>query len=192
YLNEQELQTLINLDLSKQKQLDRIRDLFIVGCYTGLRFSDFSQLRPEHIMGNTIRIKTQKTDHWVTIPLFNPVKDIIEKYKDTPHVLPKSVTNQTMNRRLKDLGELAGMDQDMLKIRNSGKKRIEDVQPKFQFISTHTARRSFATNMFKRGIPSRVIMQITGHKTEKAFSTYIKISQEENAALMLKYYNESA
>lgn len=191
YLNENELQKLIDLDLSKQKKMDKIRDLFIVGCYTGLRFSDFSQLRPEHIVGNTIRIKTQKTDHWVTIPLFGPVKAIIEKYKDTSHVLPKSVTNQTMNRRLKELGQMGGINDNVLTVRKSGNKRIENVQSKYDLITTHSARRSFATNMFKRGIPSRVIMQITGHKTEKAFATYIKVSQEENAKLMLSYYNKS-
>ncbi len=192
YLNEGELQQIIDLDLSNDKKLDQIRDLFIVGCYTGLRFSDFSQIRREHVMGNVLVIKTQKTDDWVRIPLLDPVKNIIEKYKDhSANSLPKSVTNQTMNKYLKNIGELAELDEDILKIRNRGKQRIEEVFKKHELISTHTARRSFATNMYKRGIPTRVIMQITGHRTEKAFSSYIKISMEENAELMLKYYNES-
>ncbi|MFV0531753.1 MAG: tyrosine-type recombinase/integrase [Flavobacteriales bacterium] len=191
YLSEDELQRIIELDLSKRKKLDQVRDLFIVGCYTGLRFSDFTQIKSEHIMGDNLRIKTLKTDHWVTIPLLDPVKNIIEKYKNTTERMPKAIGNQTMNKYLKDIGKRAKINDDVLKIRNQGRNRIEQVYKKYELISTHTARRSFATNMFKRGVPSRVIMQITGHKTERAFSTYIKISQEENAALLLKYLNES-
>lgn len=190
YLSEEEIQKLTALDLSNNKNLERVRDLFIFGCYTGLRFSDFSQVKPEHIMGDMLRIKTIKTDEWVTIPLLEEVKVVMEKYKDQPNSLPKSCTNQTMNRYLKELGKLAEINDKVLKIRNKGKERVEESFFKWQLICTHTARRSFATNMFKRNVPSRVIMKITGHRTEKAFSSYIKISQDENADLMLKLLNQ--
>lgn len=192
YLNEEELQEIIDLDLSGQSNLEQVRDLFIFGCYTGLRYSDFSQVKPEHIQGEIIRIKTQKTDEWVSIPLLPAVKNIMEKYKNRPNSLPKSCTNQTMNRHIKEIGELAKINDSELKIRNKGKARIETLFNKYELICTHTARRSFATNMFKRGIPARVIMKITGHRTEKAFSSYIKITQDENAELMLKFLRESA
>jgi len=191
YLNEEELQKIIHVDLSSQPNLENIRDLFIFGCYTGLRYSDFSQVKPEHICGEIIRIKTQKTDEWVSIPLMKPVKMIMEKYSNNPNSLPKSCTNQTMNKYIKEIGELAGIDGAELKIRNKGKKRVEEKFSKYELICTHTARRSFATNMFKKGVPARVIMKITGHRTEKAFSSYIKISQDENAELMLKYLKEA-
>lgn len=192
YLNEEELQEIIDLDLSGQSNLEQVRDLFIFGCYTGLRYSDFSQVKPEHIQGEILRIKTQKTDEWVSIPLLPAVKNIMEKYKNRPNSLPKSCTNQTMNRHIKEIGELAKINDSELKIRNKGKARIETLFNKYELICTHTARRSFATNMFKRGIPARVIMKITGHKTEKAFSSYIKITQDENAELMLKFLRKSA
>ena len=192
YLSEDEIQKLIALDLKNNSSLERVRDLFVFGCYTGLRFSDFSQVKSEHIVDNKLRIKTIKTDEWVTIPLLNEVKDIMEKYKESPNSLPKSCVNQTMNRYLKELGELAKIEDKVLKIRNKGKERVEETFYKWQLICTHTARRSFATNMFKRGVPTRVIMKITGHRTEKAFSSYIKISQEENADLMLEYLGKSA
>lgn len=192
YLSEEELDTIINLDLKKNCVLERVRDLFVFGCYTGLRFSDFSQVKSEHIVDNKLRIKTIKTDEWVTIPLLAQVSVIMEKYKDQPNSLPKSCANQTMNKHLKEIGELARIDEKVLKIRNKGKERVEESYFKWELICTHTARRSFATNMFKRGVPTRVIMKITGHRTEKAFSSYIKISQEENADLMLKYLNKSA
>lgn len=192
YLSEQELESIINLDLSSHKTMERIRDLFIFGCYTGLRFSDFSQVKPEHITGGILKIKTLKTGEWVSIPLMEQVKDIMYKYRDNPNSLPESYENQTMNRYLKEIGEMAGINQRFLKIRTKGKERIEESFLKYELVVTHTARRSFATNMFKRGVPARVIMKITGHRTEKAFNSYIKISEDENAELLLKYLNKSA
>lgn len=191
YLDTDELQRMIDLNLSYNKQIERVRDLFIVGCYTGLRFSDFSQIKKEHILGNTIKVKTIKTNEWVTIPLMKPVQDVLGKYKDQRNSLPKSCENQTMNKHLKEIGRKAKINTSVLKIRNSGKKRIEQSFDKCKLISTHTARRSFATNMFKLGVPSRVIMAITGHKTERAFSSYIKITNDENAELMRRYLNAS-
>lgn len=192
YLTEEEIEKLIALDLSGDKTMERTRDLFVFGCYTGLRFSDFSQVKPEHIIGDVLRIKTIKTGEWVNIPILPAVRMIMDKYKDNPNNLPKSLCNQTMNRYLKKLGEKAEFNDKILKIRNKGKNRIEEVMYKYQMICTHTARRSFATNMFKRGVPSRVIMNITGHRTEKAFNSYIKISQDENAELLKEYYHRSA
>ncbi|NRR91387.1 site-specific integrase [Winogradskyella undariae] len=192
YLSEEELQRMIDIDLSYNKSLERVRDLFIVGCYTGLRFSDFSELKKEHIVGNTFKVKTIKTNEWVTIPLMSFVKDIMEKYKDNVNSLPKSCVNQTMNKHLKEIGRRAKINESFLKIRTKGRKRVEQTLSKYELITTHTARRSFATNMFKRGIPSRVIMKITGHRTERAFSTYIKVSQDENAEMMLRYLEQSA
>ncbi len=188
YLSEVELKKIIDLDLRNNLTLEQIRDLFIVGCYTGLRFSDFTQIKKENIIdGRLLKLKTIKTDEWVTIPLFDEVKVIMEKYKNQPNSLPKSHENQVMNRHLKTIGELAEINDDFLKVRTKGKERVEDVFKKYELMTTHTARRSFATNMFKKGVPSRVIMKITGHRTEKAFSSYIKISEDENAELMLKY-----
>ena len=112
---------------------------------------------------------------------------IMEKYKDQSNSLPKSFDNQVMNRYLKDIGEMAGINEDFLKVRSKGKERFEEAFKKYELITTHTARRSFASNMFKKGVPSRVIMKITGHRTEKAFSSYIKITDDENAELMLKH-----
>lgn len=187
YLDEHELKSIIDLDLSHNKQLDRIRDLFIIGCYTGLRFSDFSQIKKENIQGDMLRIKTLKTGEWVTIPLVKQVTDIMQKYSDQINHIPKAYANQTMNKHLKEIGRRARINENVLKIRSRGIERIEKSIPKHKLISTHTARRSFATNMFKLGVPSRVIMMITGHRTERAFSSYIKISNDENAELMLRY-----
>ena len=194
YLNEGELQKMMDVDLSKRKTLEQVRDLFIVGCYTGLRFSDFSSIKREYIdfERNILKVKTIKTDQSVTIPLVDVVKKILNKYKHTENSLPKSFQNQTMNKKLKEIGRLAKINNTIVKIRNKGRERKEETFKKYQLISTHTARRSFATNMVKRGVPPIMVMKITGHKTEKAFLSYIKITEDENAQLMMKYLKKAS
>lgn len=187
YLTEDELQRIISLDLSYNKTIQSVRDTFIIGCYTGLRFSDISSINKEHVSNNTIKIKTQKTDQWVTIPLLEPVRNIMLLYRLSPNGFPHVCNSLTMNKYLKQIGELAGLKDIIIKVRSKGKTRVEQRLPKYQLITTHTARRSFATNLFKKGVPSRVIMLITGHKTEKSFNSYIKINSDENAELLLSY-----
>lgn len=187
YLSEDELQRIILLDLSSNTTMQNVRDAFIIGCYTGLRFSDICKINKQHICDNTIKIKTQKTDQWVTIPLLEPVRNIINFYRLSSSGFPKVYGNIAMNKYLKQIGELAGLNDVVVKVRSKGKTRVEQRLPKYQLITTHTARRSFATNLFKKGVPSRVIMLITGHKTEKSFNSYIKINSDENAELLLSY-----
>lgn len=178
YLSVDELNELIQLDLSDNRKLEQTRDLFIIGCYTGLRFSDFSKLTPSNISDGLIRIKTQKTGAEVVIPLLPEVEKILIKYSGN---LPKAFCNQKMNEYLKIIGKRAKMNTEIQKTRLSGVKQIKSTLFKWQMICTHTARRSFATNMYKLGLDTLSIMQLTGHTTEKSFLTYIKISKEENA-----------
>ncbi|MEI6765966.1 MAG: site-specific integrase [Bacteroidota bacterium] len=186
YLSEQELDLLYNLPLDYSKRLDKARDLFIVGCYTGLRFSDFSQLRPENFNNGVIKIRTQKTDEVVVVPVHQRVSAIMEKYSNE---LPQAISNQKLNEYLKEIGALAKINDDIQITKNKGGERIKTTFKKFDLISTHTARRSFATNLFLAGFPAISIMRITGHRTEKAFSRYLKISPEQNADLLGKFWN---
>lgn len=190
YLTKEELQALHQLDLSKNLRLEKVRDLFLVGCYSGLRFSDFTQIKPEHLrMINEVQvidIFTQKTKEPVTIPVHPIVDQVFKKYNDGTNVLPKPLSNQKMNQYLKELGALAQINEEIIDSKSIGGKRVEEKKLKYEMISTHTARRSFATNAFKSGIPSISIMKITGHKTQASFMKYIKINNEENAVLMAK------
>jgi len=185
YLNENELEAIYNLDLSKDKQLESIRDLFVIGCYTGLRFSDFSELKTENIIdGDKIKIRTNKTDEVVIIPLHRFVREILRKNNNR---IPKAMSNPKMNFYLKHIGDLAKI-RDMVEVSiTKGGKLEKNTVPKNKLICTHTARRSFATNSFLSGIPSIAIMKITGHQTEKSFLRYIRISQEENANKLLDH-----
>lgn len=195
YLNDSELKVLQGLDLSKNQRLGKVRDLFLVGCYTGLRFSDFSEIRPENVLkkteGYTIRIKTRKTDELVEIPLMPVVIDILKRHE---YDIPRTISNQKMNNYLKELAKLAEMNDVVVITKTIGGKRTEIIKKKHELVTTHTARRSFATNMFRNDVPSISIMKITGHKTEKSFLKYIKISQEENAVNLLNhpYFKQTA
>lgn len=190
YLTEEELTTVYEFDFSNHKKLEKVRDLFIIGCYTGLRFSDFSQLKPENIIGEEIRVRAQKTGEPVVIPLHHRVKAIIAKYNEIQQPLPKKMSNQKMNDYLKDMGEMVGINEPIMLTQTKGGLRKQTTRPKYKLISTHTARRSFATNLYLNGFPGISIMKITGHKTEKAFMSYIRVSNEENANLLRKHWNE--
>jgi len=161
-----------------------VRDLFLIGCYSGLRFSDFSRLSPEHIKavdgGKMIEIDTQKTGEKVFIPLFPILETLLQKYA---FVVPK-ISGQKMNDYLKELGQLAGMDGRLLVRNSAGGNRREMEVAKWEKLTTHVARRSFATNAYKATVPVKYIMAVTGHKTEKEFYKYIRLRADEHAMLV--------
>ncbi|UPT67165.1 MAG: site-specific integrase [Sphingobacteriales bacterium JAD_PAG50586_3] len=193
YLNTDELDILYKLRLSARPYLERARDLFIVGCWTGLRFSDFSNIGPENIQGEMFRIKTQKTGQDVVIPIHPTVKEIMKKYEGIyPNSLPPSISNAKMNKYLKIICEMIREFDKPIKtsITRAGFKEI-DLKRMYELVVTHTARRSFATNLYKQKLPSLTIMAITGHKTEKAFMRYIKTSPSENAEILKKHWDKS-
>lgn len=188
YLTIDELNALYKLDLSKDKVKERARDLFLIGCYTGQRFSDYSRFRPEHIKTTAngtkvIDIVTKKTKQRVIIPFLFPELDIILKKYD--YKSPKTY-EQDLNEKIKEIGKLAGITSKVIIAEKIGGKMVETVHKKHELITTHTARRSGATNLFKMGYAPLEIMKITGHTTEATFMKYIKVSKEENAELMMQ------
>jgi len=182
YLNDNELETLYNLDLSDNPKLDRVRDLFIIGCQTGLRYSDLSQLTEKNITegGTRLTITTVKTGERVVIPLHWQVRAILQKYGGVP---PRAISNQKMNEYIKLIAkkEEAKLTESINQTITRGGFQVSTNLKKWQLITIHTSRRSFATNMFLADVPSISIMKITGHRTEKSFLKYIKITQEQNA-----------
>lgn len=190
YLTESELDALFKLDLSKDERLEKVRDLFLIACYTGLRFSDFSKLDPKRITGDIIEIETQKTGEKVTIPLHPKVLTLFEKYGND---IPNTISNQKMNDYVKEVGKaLAAKKEKILdnvisvKATRGGVTTYTNYK-KYDLISSHTARRSFATNAYLAKVPPFVIMGVTGHKTEKAFFEYIKITPDDRARIFQMY-----
>jgi integrase len=186
YLSTEELKTLNDLDLSNNPRLDRVRDLFLIGCYTGLRYSDLTQLIIENISKTkkVIKIRTQKTDETVIIPINSIVRKIISKYEGK---FPTAISNEKMNEYLKELAQIGGIDHPIEVILTKGGKRIREIYKKHELVTVHTSRRSFSTNAYLNNVPAISIMKITGHKTEKSFLKYIKISQEDNANKLINH-----
>lgn len=186
-LSEKELDLLAKFDFSQSPRLERTRDLFLIGCWTGLRFSDFTRIKRENIKDNMLTIQQQKTNEFVTIPLHPVFISIWEKYNG---VLPSDISNRQFNDNLKDVCKAAGINERVMKSITKGGKKQTTVYEKWQLVSSHTARRSFATNLYKSGFPSISIMQITGHKTESSFLKYIKVTKEEHAKMLMMHWSK--
>jgi integrase len=186
YLKESEIQSLMDLTQFKNKGEEVVRDLFVLGCYTGLRFSNYSQLNLDYLKDGILTTIQQKTKKKVTIPIHPNVKKIISKYRGA---LPACPTNQEFNRTLKDLGQrIPNLNVPFSKQITRGRKITVEETMKWEKLMTHSARRSFCTNMYLMGVPVLTIMAISGHRTEKSFRTYIKATGEEHARIMEKYW----
>ena len=166
----------------KVESLRIVRNKFLLGAYTALRVSDFNALRDVHVDGDFFRITTQKTGAAVVIPIHPVIRKMMAEGFD----ITTPITDQKINKHIKEIARMAGITQMVEGTKLVDHRAVVGFFPKCDIITTHTARRSAATNMYKAGIPSISIMRITGHTTEKAFMKYIKITAEENAELMAK------
>lgn len=181
YLCEAEL-ALIKNTILPNKHLDNAKDIFLLACYTGVRFQDYHKLNTGNLIknGTMLKVRTEKTDEEVIIPLHPEAKRIIDKYNGTP----KIISNQKFNDYIKDVCKIAGIKEPISITRTVGGKKKTITLPKHEFVSSHTARRSFATNAYLAGVASLAIMAITGHRTEKVFLQYVRVSKEEHANLI--------
>jgi integrase len=184
YLTEDELMTLYDLKIDNEK-LDRVRDLFVFQCFTGVRYSDLQNLSREDIVGPTWKLRTQKTRQTLEIPLSSFALSILAKYKDYPQPLPV-ISNQKQNKYIKELCKLAKIDDVVKTIHFKGKERKENVNKKYEKIGTHTARRTFICLSIEKGMKPVVIMSITGHSTFKMMQRYLKIAGEHRREEMDK------
>ena len=178
YLTYEEIAKIYQTDLSEQPHLEEYRDLFVLACLTGLRFSDFSTLRPEDLQRDMLYKKQEKSDHWVIIPLRYEAKLIFTR--QFQERIP-DLSNPEFNRHIKTIGKLAGITQIVKFSYKKGNQTITVTKSKYEWITSHTARRSFCTNEFLAGTPVELIMKISGHKRTKDFYKYIRITPEEAA-----------
>lgn len=179
FLDINEITAIYKMQIPPAKEyLNKIRDVFIFQCLTGLRYSDIANLKASDIKNNTLHVNTIKTRSIVEIELNETTREIIKKYKEhqdaTGYALPVLV-NQAYNRELKELARLAGINEKITQVHYKGSEPIERTFEKWQLITTHTARRSFITNGLALGIGSEVIRSWTGHKNDKSFAVYYEI-----------------
>lgn len=192
YLNEAELKELYSLDLTNNPRLEKVRDLFIIGCYIGLRFGDLHQVTTKNIYPDPknpedlyLTIKQTKTGKPVTIPVPIVLSEILAKYGN---ILPKPISNQKTNLFLKEIGQMIPTlnENTEIEFTKAGTMVYENYK-KFELLSTHTARRSFATNAYLAGQQTLNIMAVTGHLTEKSFNRYIRVTPMEKARIFKQH-----
>lgn len=195
YLTENELERLYNIDFASeeirqqidpQSRIEITRDLFIVACWTGLRFSDWRDLSTANLTEKFMTVRTHKTDETVIIPIHPMVKSILEKYN---WKLPRSVDRSKTLRHIRKCAEIAGINRLVTITKVVGGKSITSTKPKYEYIMNHTARRTFSTLMYLKNMPTQSIMAITGHTTEENFKKYIKVSKEEHAKIIAKAFD---
>lgn len=179
YLSPAELKRIYEHNLI-DKTLALVRDWFIIDCYTGLRISDIKVLGKQNIHKDTIVIANEKTDTKVVIPLHPYVKAILGKYKG----LPPKVTEQEMNRSIKQVCELAGINEPVLYSVTKGGNRKDFHFKKYEMVSNHTGRRTLISNLLNAGIPDNQVMQIAGIKKHGTLMKYKKTKPEETAKLL--------
>lgn len=205
YLTKEELEGLYNMKLEGFEEL--VRDIFLIGCYTAQRYSDFfinqSCIGYTHRGVKVIRMEQKKTENKVVIPIMDErLESLLQKYDyNVPHV-----ADQNINRTIKVIGEklsktvpsLAVKERTLLKLQEqraeeSGNKTFERdmqghvIKPKWQMIATHTARRTAITNMFlSRKYTIQQMMSVSGHKDERTFMEYVKLSLDEKAEELFK------
>ncbi len=177
----EELRELINVDLSERPRWERTRDLFVVGCYTGLRFSDWHKISKDSIEEEDgeklLEILTEKTKQLVMIPILPELQIILEKYD---YILP-SVSAQEFNRTIKKVAKLVLKEKTFTRTFNTAGQTKKEKSLRCKWISSHCARRSFASNFYELGVEPSGLMQITGHSTEKQFFEYIDINKRAEA-----------
>lgn len=189
-LSEDEIERLVAFDFSNDKRLENARDLMILGLWTGLRVSDVMALPAIDPDSKFIEVEPQKTRNTsgikVVIPLHYHIKDIIRD-----RGMPTPLNNSYFNKFVKEVCRIVGFNNDVEGTLMNPKTRRKErgVFKKWQLISSHTCRRSFATNLYLMNFPTLSIMKITGHTTEASFLKYIKVTPKEHAEKLLAHWD---
>lgn len=183
YFNLEEIEILFKYQFDLER-LEKVKDLFILGCCTGLRFSDLIRINKTHIRTigkiSVLDVFTGKTKKRVIIPIHPYTRLILEKYDyDIP-----TITNQKFNQYIKEVCRIAGFTEIIYLTKNKSGEQLSIPFEKCEAISTHTCRRSFITNLKQKGESNDRIKRMTGHTTSKQLNKYDKTTLEENALKM--------
>ncbi len=192
-LNEREIEDIFNYDFSSKPYLENCRDLAIIGLWTGLRVSDLLALPEIDTKEDYIIVQPKKTRNSssikVVIPLHHHIKEVINS-----RGMPRKISDVKFNKYFKEVCKYVGINNmvEGYKICKSGDeyRKKEGMYPKHELVSSHTCRRSFATNLYKMNFPTLSIMSITGHTTEKNFLAYIKVTPKEHAEKLMQHWKE--
>ena len=189
YLTEEELSSLEHLGLEGTEKV--VRDLFLIGCETGLRFSDLTRLSSQHISDGLLTFSPKKTSGFkqnkIIIPLSNRFKSILEDNLGAVPVL-SNVSVTYFNKTIRRVCKKAGISKKSTLHRLIGGEMQKEVRYRYQKVSSHTCRRTFCTLKFLKGMPAQAIMKFSGHKTERNFLKYLKLDAELTAKKYGEYF----
>jgi integrase len=184
-LTMDEVKQIADCDLSNFSSVyNRSRDYFILACWTGLRHSDWQVFPTLGTSSRTVTVATQKTSAIVTIPLNKQCLEILKKYD---FKMPSPPVQQVVNRCLKEIVNIAGITGTELKPVNRAGKKIILRMNRYDLVSTHTARRTFATNAYLSGLDTLLIRAVTGHRDERTLLKYIKLDSAKKTLLMSQH-----
>jgi hypothetical protein len=187
YLTETELKALFELDLSDNEPHQIVRDVFLCGCYTAQRYSDYSKLSKSNIKiingKKFIELIQKKTGEKCIIPIRPELDIILQRYDYT---LPKTF-EQKVNEGIKKIGLKAKITELIHIEKNKGGLKVKSDIKKCDLITTHCARRTGCSLMYLAGIPIIDIMKISGHRTPNEFLKYIRIGKEETAVSLASH-----
>ncbi|MCR5760274.1 MAG: site-specific integrase [Bacteroidales bacterium] len=191
YLKKEELQRIKELDIPKNlSHLETTRDALLFCCFSSLRYSDLQNLRRSDVKDGHMEVTIVKTTDSIRIDLNDVTRGIIEKYRDYPtegdRVMPVC-TNQVMNRFLKELCRMAGINERIRRTEYRGNQRVDTTKEKWELVGTHTGRRTFIVQALSMGIPPNVVMKWTGHSDYAAMKPYIDIVDSIKAREMTKF-----
>ncbi len=173
---KEDLEKLLKHDF-KSDSLERVRDVFVFACVTGMRFGELKLISKDNISGNTLHLKEEKgaEKDVRTIPLGVIAQYLLAKYQ---YRLPL-ISNQKQNDYIKEIFKAAGFDQMVEKVTTRGKEVIRETMPFYERVSTHTARRTFITMMKREGKSDKLISKITGHTDLKTLNQYYQVEDNE-------------
>ena len=193
YLTKLELEKIKHCVIpSECSHLEAVRDVFLFCCFSGLRHSDAYNLRRNDIKGDRLEVTTIKTADSIIIELNSVTREILEKYKNYGFADNKAlpvIQNQPMNRELKELCKLAGINEKIRITTYKGNERKDEIKEKWELVGTHTGRRTFIVNCLSLGIAPNVVMKWTGHSSYSAMQPYIDIVDAVKADAMTKLDN---
>ena len=180
-LSKEQVVEIFNFDFSNNQRLERVRDLFVFGCFTGMRYSNYSKIKKNDIIDSHIKVRDVKDNRkQLNIPLNDYSSYLLKKYD---YRLPE-ISNQKFNVYIKEVIKIVGYTENIKKTSKLGNEIIETVTPFYERISSHTARRSFITIMKTEKVPDKIIMGFTGHKSLEVFNQYYKPNDIEKVDFM--------
>jgi len=183
YLTESEITAVQSVRLNS-RQKEACRFWWLAGYYTGLRISDWGKITLKAIKSGMLDVVPQKTQERVAIAIHPDFKKLVAAYNELPSIPAEPV----LNREIKLICEAAGIKEEITIKEHFVNKIKTKTVLKYQMVTSHTARRSFATNLYLAGFPAIGIMKITGHRTEKAFMKYIRITPRDTANQLAAFW----